>query len=336
MTSRRRVLASMTAAALASFARLGSAQPGPKRVGVYGRSGGHDIYDHWREEFPKEFEALGYVEGRNFRLQWFDITARIKGGEGPAARTAAAKATAADMAAAGLDCGITHGEIGTRFLLDAAPTLPLVVSVVDPVQNGFAKSLARPGGTTTGIHSGDDEVAVKTLELLRKLLPGMTCIAHVSVPAHPFTRKLDEAARSVGLRVRPVMIDERDASHLQAARREFASFRRDGCLAAHLSTGPGLGGALRPLGIENRIALLGGPVEAEGFLLHYGPTRAPEHRTAKRIPAIVARILRGEKPADIPFEGPSSYELFVNMKTAQHLGIAVPADVQLMATQLLR
>jgi putative ABC transport system substrate-binding protein len=329
---RRRALAALAMLPLA--ARV-LAQGSMKRVGVFGT--GDSLELHWKEVFPKEFEALGFVDGRNFQLLWFDVASRIKE-RSLSSMAEAATATVADVARADLDCVVTYGPVGTRRLHQALGKTPIVTLVDDPVGLGVAKTLARPGLNVTGMFTGDAEAELKTLEMLRKLLPRMTGVGWIGSEAmSEFDRATEARARAVGLRLQRVFVDRADAGTLERVRKEFAAMRRDGCLAAFIAVPKAqIAGPIRRIGIEQRIALLRGPIETEGFLIENNSQRGPEFRTAKRLPLMVTRILRGEKPGDIPFEGPDRYELRINMKTAESLGIAIPSDVQLMAAELVR
>jgi putative ABC transport system substrate-binding protein len=340
MTSiqRRRALWAIGSAPLVA-AGLARGQGSMKRVGVFTLGGAQDVTQHWKQHFPKEFEAHGFVEGRNLQLLWFEVVARMKDPKGSLAdmRTAA-RATASEMARARLDCMVTTGEAGTALLQEVTKTTPIVTFIDDPVGRGFAKSVSRPGLNITGMHSGSDEAALKTLELLRRLIPGMTCIGWIG---SEMLAKADGAsetrARQAGLSLRRALVTGSEPAALATLRSELAVMRRDGCRAAILKVPiRELFDAIHAIVIENRIALVGGGIEADGFLLDFQGHRSPELRTAKRIPALVARILRGEKPGDMPFEGPDIYELSINMRTAQSLGITVPADIQLMAAHLIR
>jgi putative ABC transport system substrate-binding protein len=306
-----------------------------KRVGVLTLGGDRG----WKAHFAKEFEAHGFVEGRNLQLLWFDVMARMKDPKGSLADLRiAARATASEMARAGLDCMVTYGTVGTQILQEAAPTTPIVTFVDEPVGSGFAKSLSRPALNITGMHSGGNEAAIKTLELLRRLLPGMTCIAWFGSEALAKADRGSEVrAREAGLRLRRELVKGSDPASIEALRPALAAMRRDGCLAAVLDVpNAELHEAIRRFGVENRIVLVGGDIETEGSLLDFQGQRSPELRTAKRMPAMVARILNGEKAGDMPFEGPDTYELRINMKTAQALGITIPGDIQLMAVHLIR
>ena len=330
---RRRALLSLAGAVLASAApRAAFAAGAAKRVGVIGVAGG-GTYTDWKERFPKEFAALGWTEGRNLELVWFDV---------PSADTAAelrqlGRKRAAEMAAAGLDCLVANGEPHARMLLEATRTVPIVADVPDPVANGLVKNLARPGGNMTGLHGGQEEIAIKTVEFLRRLVPGTSCIAWIG--PENFARgavSLENAARSVGLRYRTIPVRSDDEREVARMREEMATLRRQGCTAGVvMPISTPMFEAAGAAAIEHRLALAsyGRP---EGYLLSYSAHRTPEERSERRVPAIVSRILRGEKPSEIPWEGPNRYRLAINLKTAAKLGIKVPADVLTLADQIVR
>lgn len=299
------------------------------------------IIGYWRENFPKEFQALGFVEGRNLQLLWFEIDEPTSGPNGTidlAALRANARKTAMEMARSDLDCAVCYGEPGARFLQEASRTLPIVTDVNDPVGMGFARSLAKPGGNITGLHNGDDDSTLKSVELAKKLIPGLRCMAWIGTETLERHAKLTErAARALNLKSRRIIIKGADPASISEARRDIASLRREGCLVAAVATpGNEIGEVVLAAAKESRIALTGADIEQDGVLFEFDAMRLPEHRSVKRIPAIVSRILNGERPGDIPFEGPSSFELRLNLRTAAKLGIAVPADVLVMATSVVR
>ena len=333
--ARRKWLA--LAAALAAGTPLrGLATGAMKRVGVLGIEGG-GTYSYWKQEFAAEFRKHGFVEGRNLQLVWFGVPA--EGPKGPftyAELREGSRRKAADMAAAGLDCMVANGEPHTRLLHEASRTIPTVVSVPDPVALGFARTIARPGGNVTGLHDGHEEIAIKTVELFRKLLPGIKCVGWIG--SENFRRMgdaLETTSKSVGLRFHSVSLRGESAADEAAVGRELAVMRREGCVAANTAYGMDLAESIGRQALAHQVALTGMPPKMEGNLFTYTTRRLPEEESVRRVPAIVARVLRGEKPADIPFEGPSRYHLAINLKTAARLRITVPPDVMILANEVI-
>jgi len=338
---RRRILLSLAAGSWVAAlpVSLRAMDRDAKKVGVLGRGSG-GTFTSWQEVFPKSFGALGFEKGRNLDLRLYGVEMPPEKAEHatPEEWIPIWRAVDARMMSDQLDCIVTNGEPATRYLLEQTQSIPIVTNVSDPVSLGVAKSLGRPGGNVTGVHSGDADVAVKTVELFRRLVPGLKSVGWVGWP--PFlagAKALESAARSLGLGFHPVLVESLDARGAEKARGEVARFRAQGILAAAVLIPYDEGTkAIFSQALESRIALTGGNPNRDGHLLSYGARWTKGQEPDQRIPAIAARILHGEKPADIPFEGPNEYELVVNMRTAAMIGIAVPPDVQLLATRLIR
>jgi putative ABC transport system substrate-binding protein len=334
MIRRRSIQALAAGILVAAMPRVASAAREVKRVGVMARPGG--LKDHWKQGFPGAFAAHGFVEGKNLEIDWFDKLLpdeiALLGSE------AAGQKIAARMARAGLDCLITYADPGTRYLQEATRTIPIVTDVQDPVAAGFANTLARPGGNITGLHQGGAEITNKNIEMLRKLVPDATGVAWWGWAGLVERIKAFEGAgRALGIRTHVVAVKEMGGQGIPYLRKEVAGLRRQGCTIALVEMGDDV--LLREaatLAREHRIAVAAGTSVDEGFLLNYTSNRDPEQRSVRRIPAIVARILRGARPEDMPFEGPSRYQLFLNLKTASSLGIAIPPEVMMAADRLIR
>ena len=332
--SRRRLLAAGAALAAASRVSFAAAM---KRVGVIGVDEG-GTYNRWKDEFPKAFSDLGWVEGKNLELAWFDVPWRGPQGEHSGRELMElGRKRAAERAAARLDCMVANGEPHARMLHEVSRTVPIVVVVPDPIASGFVTNLARPGGNMTGLHNGDEVTALKAAELLRRLVPATGCIAWIgSENFRPSAVHLENAARSLGLRFRAVTVKGWDPASLAAMRREMALLRGEGCVTAHgLPMTEEMTEAMTRSALEHRLAMAGMPRQ-DGFLLAYSARRQGADDSTRRVVAIVARVLRGEKPAEIPFEGPARYYLMVNLRTAARLGITVPADVLVVADEVVR
>jgi ABC-type uncharacterized transport system substrate-binding protein len=211
-------------------------------------------------------------------------------------------------------------------LLQATRNVPIVfVGVSDPVGAGFVNSLSRPGGNVTGFMLYEYDLSAKWLELLKEIAPGVTRAAVLRDPA--ITSGIGQFAviqyvsRSVGVEVSPV--DVRDAPEIE---RGVAAFAR--------SANGGLIVAGSPLSVVHRELIVALAARhklpavywerffvAAGGLISYGPYQIDQFRGAA---GYVNRILRGEKPADLPVQAPTKYELFINLKTAKALGLDVP------------
>lgn len=208
----------------------------------------------------------------------------------------------------------------------ATRDIPIVCgSCGDPVENGLASSLARPGGAVTGIASLSAELIGKRVELLKELLPGVSRIAVFLFPANPGTRPtlraLDAAGRTLGIEIHRIEI--RGAGDLDTSFRAAAT---GGAGAVVLQDDPLLRtvrAQIAELGLKYRLPVSSGVLEVveAGGLIAYGPDRVDMFRRAS---GFVDKILKGAKPAELPFEQVTKLELVVNLKTAKALGLAIP------------
>jgi putative ABC transport system substrate-binding protein len=226
----------------------------------------------------------------------------------------------------------------SRAARSATSTIPIVmVGVGDPVAAGLVASLARPGGNVTGNSSSSAETAGKSLELLREVAPGMRRVAVLWNPANRvFQGQMVEAtaaaARALGLEVS--MQEARDADSVGRA---FEAMSRDRVGGLDLMPDPALralAARIASLAIRHRLASVSGDIEypSAGGLIAYS---ASSHDLHRRAAVYVARILRGEKPADLPVELPTTFELVINRKTARQLGLTVPPPLLLRADRVL-
>jgi putative tryptophan/tyrosine transport system substrate-binding protein len=282
--------------------------------------------------YVKPFAELGLRDGVNFRLVPHVIPMR---GDWAVSIPKAAR----EIASGGYDGAIAEGGGLTRALRQAAPNLPIAAFLFDPVGEGFAQSLARPGGNVTGTHRGVREVYLKQIDVLRRLVPGATRMAWISWPPQIEQRwaAFDWAARTAGMEVRQVLLQPK-GDDFPGLPGDFEALSRDGYRCGHYDGGldPDLK-VVSALALRHRVALSfwgnPGDFDREGLLLQYRPQR---DGVEGRLAAAMARILRGEHPRDIPFEGPTKYQLRLNLKTASRIGVKVPDDVLVMMDEVLR
>jgi putative ABC transport system substrate-binding protein len=310
-----------------------------KRVAIFTTARSAEERRVLEERFGRVMSDFGFRLGRNLAFVWFEM--------GPEDRsTAAMERIARAIAASGVDCAITFGSPATAALRAATRTIPVVTDVGDPVSTGFAASIARPGGNITGLHQGFEQTALKKIELLRRLVPGLGCIVWVGArPQLAWIDSFERAARSAVMPVHRVVAESMqgepgrtviDGEGLRAAFRSLPA----ACRAAHLySPGENLVRAVAELALERRIAVAhaggdGSHVRREGMLLSYEGAWSDDERHDRRA-AIVGRILRGEDPARIPFEGPFRYRFTLNLATARRIGVAVPNDVLVLADEVI-
>jgi putative ABC transport system substrate-binding protein len=235
------------------------------------------------------------------------------------------------------DVILANGSAGIEVLQQATKTVPIVfVSLADPVGAGFVESLARPGGNTTGFTSFEYGLSVKWLELLKEAVPRVTRVAILREPNNPTGigqwAAMQVAAPSLGLELRP--IGARDAPEIERGIAAFAREPNSGLIV----TAGGLTVIHRDL-ISTVAARHHLPAVypyryfvTGGGLMSYGPDPSEQYRRAA---GYVDRILKGEKPADLPVQTPTKYELVINLKTAKALGLEVPLILQQRADEVI-
>jgi len=253
-------------------------------------------------------------------------------------RTDALRKHAAELAALAPDVIVSAaGTTTTAPLLEATRDLPIVfVILIDPVGAGFVASLARPGGNATGFLMFEYGLSGKWLELLRQIAPGVTRVAVLRDPTIAAGigqfGAIQSAAPSLGLEATPFNV--RDAGEIE---RDIAAFAR--------SANGGLIVTTTPRTLVHRDLIIGlaarhrlpavystRPFVANGGLIAYGPDILDQFR---RSAAYVDRILKGEKPADLPVQAPTKYELIVNLRTARELGLALPPPLIARADEVI-
>jgi putative tryptophan/tyrosine transport system substrate-binding protein len=244
---------------------------------------------------------------------------------------------AVELAALAPDVILAHGNATVGALLQATRTVPIVFPVVaDPVGAGFADSLARPGGNATGFMTAEYSMGGKRLELLKQIAPGVTRAAILrdatqGVGTSEFAA-IQAVAPSLMVEVNP--INTRDAGEIERTVAAFARSPNGGLIVA-------AGGAAtlhrnQIITVAARHKLPAVYFErffvAAGGLISYGPNYVDQYRQAA---GYVDRILRGEKPADLPVQAPTKYELVINLKTAKALGLEVPPTLLARADEVI-
>lgn len=289
-----------------------------------------ELVAYFNTKYVKPFAELGLRDDVNFKLVPHVIPMRGDWG-------VSIPKVAREVARGSYDGAIAEGGNLTRALREAAPNLPIAAHLFDPVGEGFAQSLGRPGGNVTGTHRGVREVFLKQIDVLRRLVPGAERMAWISWRPQIKERwaAFDWAARTAGMEVRQVFLKPEGHDGLPG---DFEALRRDGFRCGHFDGGldPSLR-AVSALALRHRIALSfwgsTDDFDREGLLLQYRPQR---DGVEERLVAAMARILRGEHPRDIPFEGPAKYQMRLNLKTASRIGVKVPDDVLVMMDEVLR
>jgi putative ABC transport system substrate-binding protein len=314
---------------VAAWPLAGQAQPGERirRIGVLMYLPADDPEGQARlAALVQTLKQLGWSDGRNLQIDTRWATA-----DDIRRQAAELVALAPDALVAGT------GTASVAPLLEATRTLPIVfVTVIDPVGAGFVASLAQPGGNATGFTIFEYSMSGKWLELLKEIEPRVTRVAVLRDPALASGTgqfgAVQIVAPSLGVQVTPV--DVRDAGEIERALTAFARGLNGGLIV----TGTPLAFVHRDLiiSLANRHRL---PAVywhrrfvASGGLISYGPDTTDPFRRAA---GYVDRILKGEKPADLPVQAPTKYELAINLKTAKALGLEVPATVLARADEVI-
>ena len=326
---RRRELISLLVGA-ATWPLAARAQPGERmrRIGVLMSTGAGDPLGQARlAAFLQGLQELGWAVGRNARIdiRW------TAGNAGDIRRYAM------ELVALAPDVILATGTAGMRPLLQATRTLPIVFTQTpDPVAAGFVASLARPGGNATGFTQVEYGMAAKWLELLKEIAPQVTRAAILRDPSVPEGigqfAVIQAVAPSLRAEVSPV--DIRDGGEIDRAVTEFARSDNGGLIL----TSSGLANAHRDLIISlaarHRLPAVYSFrfFVSAGGLISYGANSIDPHRRAA---GYIDRILKGEKPAELPVQTPTKYDLTINLKTARTLGLEVPATLLARADEVL-
>jgi len=291
------------------------------RVGVLATANPR-VYD----DTVDELRRLGYVNGRNLAVE-------LRNAEGKPERL---PALAAELARAGVDIIIAGGpEASVRAAQQATTSIPVVIVAIDydPVAKGYAASLARPGGSVTGVFLQQIELTAKRMELLKEAFPKLARVAILWDPSATDQFKVaDSTARSLGIRVQSLEIG--DPSRLPAAFAMAAKERADALVVVVTPLLFRERSKLATLAIEHRLPAIYALREfAEaGGLMSYGTNLPAMFRHAA---GYVDRILKGAKPGNLPIEQPKTFELVINAKTASALGLTIPQSLLVRADRVI-
>jgi putative ABC transport system substrate-binding protein len=327
---RRRAFITLVGGAAATWPLTARAQQGERmrRVGMLLPATTDDSeYPVLVNAFVLELRRLGWVDGRNIR-----IDSRWAGGSAETNRR-----YAEELVALAPDVIMAAGNSAAGPLLRVTRSIPIVFTIVpDPVGAGLVDSLARPGGNATGFTSFAYDIGGKWLELLKEIVPRLTRAAVLRDPTVASGigqfGAVQAVAPALGVELSP--IDVRDAGEIERAVSAFAGSPNGGLIvtgspsvAIHRELVVKL--AMRhklPAVYFRRLFV------DDGGLISYGPDFLEQHRQAA---GYVDRILRGEKPADLPVQAPTKYELVINLKTAKALGLEIPPAVLARADEVI-
>ena len=280
---------------------------------------------HWAAAFAERLRGLGWIEGTNLLIEY----------RWAAGQTAKFKELAGELVAAGVEVIVTSGDAAVRAARDAAGTLPVVMAAsANPIGLGFIQSLARPGGTVTGMISFHDDTVAKRLQLLTEIVPGLRSVFVLKNPdsSRSEVDVLREAAAK--LRIGLELIDFRTPKDLG----RITSHPDRAAIGAIMVLSD-------PLVFSNRIAInefaIGQKLPTmhaleeyvkDGGLASYGPNFIVNFRRAAEF---VDKILRGAKPAELPVERPTTFKLTISQKIAKAIELKIPSTIVAFADEVI-
>ena len=329
MISRRALIATVTgiiAAPLAAEAEPAATTP---RIGYLAPN--LAASPHLPEAFRQGLRDLGYVEGRNVVIEYRDAKGQFE----------RLSALAAELVAFKVDVIVTGGTPAALAAKQATGTLPVVFAAPgDPVTSGLVASLARPGGNVTGLSSFAPELVGKCLEQLKQAVPGVDRVAALWQPGglgkrtdKDVLKEAEVAALALGVRLQ--FVEARGPESFDRAFSEMTKARAGAVTVLPGSMFVNERRRLVDLAAKNRLPAVYPWREgvADGGLMSYGPDLADLFRRAA---SYVDRILKGARPADLPVEQPTKFELVINLKTAKALGLTIPPSVLARADQIIQ
>jgi putative ABC transport system substrate-binding protein len=278
--------------------------------------------EQFRQQLREELRKLGYVDGQSIRFEF-------RSDQGKPARL---PELAAELVQLKVDIIVTWYTTAAHAAREATREIPIVMGLAgNPVETGLVETLARPGGNVTGVSGVGAEVASKSVELTAEMLPSarrVVALGNAPDPfAKPFLENIRLSAKGRGITIDPMMIN--GADELEAA---FAAMEKDRPDAVIVQ--PSLGLKPPALALKYRIPAISIMHEftQEGGLMSYSHSASDIYR---RTATFVNKILKGAKPAELPVEQPTKFEVVINLKTASALGLTIPQSLLLRADELI-
>jgi len=316
---------SMLAAALAAEAQPAGAA---RRIGYISNVQSSSLTESWWEAFVASLREQGWVEHQNIIIERRYTELRKE----------AALAVAEELVRLRVDVIVVSSTLTALAARQATTTVPIVLTVpADPVATGLVTSLARPGGNVTGLSFVGTELAGKQVELLKEAVPGLARVAVLANPtnaSHPLrTKEIAEVARA--LKVKLDVLEARTPGEIKAAFATMAKRRPGAAIVLADPLFVGEAGNLVRLAAEQELPVMYGLREAvvAGGLMAYGASFTDLFRRAA---IYVDKILKGAKPADLPVEQASKFELVINLKTAKALRLAIPQSLLVRADEVIQ
>ena len=327
---RRRDFLGVIGSAAAAWSLAAHAQQAERmrRIGILLAAASDDAEFQARVgAFLQALALLGWTIGRNVRIDTRWATANA----------AEVRRHAAELAALAPDVILAHGATPVGALLQATRSVPVVFPVAtDPVAAGFVDSLARPGGNATGFMSYEFSLSGKWLELLKQVAPSVTRAAVLRDPAIPTGIGLFGVIQAVApsLRMEVIPVNVRDADEIERAVMAFARTSNGGLIVPPSGLAQLHRDLIVTLAARHKLPAVYYErfFVAAGGLISYGPDYVEQYRQAA---GYVDRILKGEKPADLPVQAPTKFDLVINLKTAKALGLTVPPTLLARADEVI-
>jgi putative ABC transport system substrate-binding protein len=327
---RREFIITLLGGGAAAWPLAAGAQQGERmrRISVFLPAAADDAaFQAWVGAFLQGLALLGWTIGRNVRIdiRWATPNA------------AEIRRHAAELAAVAPDVILAHGSSTVEPLLQVTRTIPIVFPIAsDPVGTGFVESLARPGGNVTGFMTIEFSMGGKWLELLREIAPGVTRVAVLRDATMGTSTSQFAAIQAVApsLRVEVNPVNMREAGAIEHSVETFARAPNGGLIVTAVAAAVRHRDLIITLAARHKLPAVYYErfFVAAGGLVSYGPDRIDMYQRAA---GYVDRILKGEKPADLPVQAPTKYELVINLKTAKTLGIDIPHTVLARADEVI-
>ena len=328
MIQRREFIAGLGSAAAWPVTARAQQRERVRRIGVLSQFPEHEARTN-TAAFQQRMQELGWIEGRNisFDLRW--------GASQPTTR----RRLAQEVLTLAPDAILASSAVVVEVLQEQTRTIPIVFAgVIDPVGGGLVASLARPGGNTTGFIAIEYSIGAKWLELLTQIAPGVKRVAVLRAPTVPGSGQfgaIQSAAPTFGVEVRPFFSTQ--AAEIERAVSEFAQPSNTGLIvtAGGITTTSIADEAVTAIAARLRLPAVyfDRRYVAAGGLITYAPIRNDQYRQAADY---VDRILKGEKPADLPVQAPTKYETVINLKTAKALGLTIPETLLATADEVIQ
>lgn len=300
----------------------------PKKIPRIGWLGAARTSAPRMEAFRQGLHELGYAEGKNIAIEY-------RFAEGKLDRL---PALASELVRLNVDVIVAGSPQVTRAAKRATSTIPIIMAFDDdPVGSGFVTSLARPGGNVTGLSTLFPEMSAKQLELLKEIVPALshvTVLGNATQPGNPQAlREINIAAD--GFRVQVQYLEVNGPKDIEPAFRRASKEQADAVLVLSTTILYFSRKQVSELAAKSRLPTIYGRPEYvdEGGLVYYGPNYTDLYRRAA---VYVDKILKGAKPADLPVEQPTKFELIINLKAAKQIGLTIPPKILARADRVMR